>query len=128
MDKILEESSMSYVFGSLSVLFGLHLLYYPFIFTVSYYRPIEIINSVFSINWIPGLLVIFGILKIVGAYFDLKRTRLISLISLSLIWIFFGIVFLLSYFASPNANVFFAASQIFLAYKIAQRSNFKLDV
>lgn len=124
MDKLLEDHSISYMFGGLSIGFGLHLIVNPFIFTVDYYRPIEIVNSLFFGNWIPWLLVIWGILKIIGAYKDYKKVRLAALVSLSVLWIFFTIVFLFSYLESPNANLFLSVSQVFLAYKIAQRSKF----
>ena len=124
MEKILEDHSISYAFGGLSIGFGLHLIVNPFIFTVDYYRSIEIINSIFSANWIPWLLVIFGVLKIIGAFNDYKKLRLTALVSLSILWIFFTIVFLFSYLDSPNANLFLSIGQVFLAYKIAQRSKF----
>ena len=124
MEKLLEDHSMSYVFGGLTVAFGFHLIVNPIIFTVDYYRPVEIINSFFVGNWIPWLLVLLGILKVIGAYNDYKKLRLISLVSLSALWIFFTIVFFFSYLDSPNVNIFFSVGQVFLAYKIAQRSKF----
>lgn len=124
MEKLLEDHSISYVFGGLSVAFGLHLIMNPFIFTVDYYRPVEIINSLFIGNWIPWSLAILGILKMVGAYNDYKKLRLAALVSLSALWIFFTIIFFFSYLESPNVNIFFSISQVFLAYKIAQRSKF----
>lgn len=124
MENLLEDSSLSYAFGGLSIGFGLHLIANPFIFTVDYYKPIEIVNNLFFGNWIPWLFVIWGILKIIGAYKDYKKIRLTALVSLSVLWIFFTIIFFFSYLESPNVNIFFSIGQVFLAYKIAQRSKF----
>lgn len=125
MDKIVESPRLSYLFGGISILFGIHLIYYPFIFTVDYYKPVEVISSLFSGNWIPWLLVVAGTIKIIGRLIDNKIMRLSGLIMLSIIWIFFAIVFTLSYFANPNVNVFLSIGQIVLAYEIADRSKLK---
>ncbi|GMG66428.1 hypothetical protein [Tetragenococcus halophilus] len=125
MEEYIESPRLSYLFGGISILFGIHLIYYPFIFTIDYYRPVEVISNVFSVNWIPWALVIFGIVKIIGRIINNKIMRLIGLISLSIIWIFFAIVFALSYFANPNVNVFLSIGQIVLAYEIAERSKLK---
>lgn len=125
MDKYIENPKLSYLFGGISILFGIHLIYYPFIFTVAYYEPVKIISSIFAVNWIPWVLVIAGLDKIIGRLIDNKIMRLIGLIVLSAMWIFFAIVFTLSYFASPNVNVLLAYVMVVLAFEIAGRSQLK---
>lgn len=107
----------SFVLSITTILYGLQLYFHPEI--LQSYEVYRLIDNLFDNHFISIVFVVVGFAKLIGIIGNFKHVRRWSLVSLTFLWTFFGVSFLLS--GPPNTVLVLTLAMAFLSMGIAIR-------